>query len=146
MSDGGTCTGKCPVDARERDAIWSRLDELRTQFSGLDRVQTTQQGDLHQLSSRIDAMHSQLIERMDSANDKLDELTVRVRADSDELRRREGAAMANKRWSWLVVSVLGLVFSAGGYIVFQPASGAVIPKDIWAFGAPATRIERVLEP
>ena len=106
---------------RERDNIWKRIDELRLMVNVLDKSVAVQSMELERIGGRVEDVHTQFISKLDRVCDKMDVLTEKIRNDSDELRKREGIDIANKRWSWFVISVLGLLFAAGGFIHFQPA-------------------------
>jgi hypothetical protein len=131
MPDGHPlqCSHKCPVDERERDAIWSRIEDLKLMVTTLDKSQAVQQAELLRVSGRIESVHDQLVEKLDSIHDSIDRMVEKVNADSDELRRREGAGEANRKWAKGIILVLGLLLAGGFYVGFQPAIAAPPTKD-----------------
>jgi hypothetical protein len=123
------CLYKCPVDERERDAIWARIEDLKLMVTTLDKSQAVQQAELARVSARVESVHDHFIEKLDAINTSLAQVAKKVHSDSDELRRREGKDLANKRWATWIIGVLGLIFAAGGYVAFQPAVASHLLKD-----------------
>jgi 23S rRNA maturation mini-RNase III len=145
MSDGHLlqCGHKCPVDERERDAIWSRIEDLKLMVTTLDKSQAVQQNEVARVSARVEAVHLELVDKIDSIHAKLDRVINRVTDDSNELRRREGADATNRKWAKGIITVLGLLLAGGFYIGFQPAVAAPLVKD----PAPSRiqTVERIIE-
>ena len=119
----------CPVTERERDSMWQRIDELKMAVTTLDKSQAVQQAELLRVSNRVETVHDHMLERLDSINSHLESVVKKVNADSDELRRREGADEMSRKWKKGLVAVLGLMFAGGLYVGFQPAIAAPAMKD-----------------
>ena len=122
------CKLKCPIDERERDAIWREIDSAKLMLSTLDKSQAIQQAELLRVSNRIETVHDHMIDRLDKIGDNLERLVKKVNSDSDELRRREGADANNRKWAKGVIAVLGTMLAMGWYIGFQPATASPIPN------------------
>jgi hypothetical protein len=95
----------------------------------LDKSQAVQQAELLRVSNRVEVVHDHFIEKLDAISENLNKMVKKVNADSDELRRREGADATNRKWAKGIIMVLGLLLAGGFYVGFQPAIASTIMKD-----------------
>ena len=119
---------KCPIDERERDALWREIDNAKLMLNTLDKSQAVQQAEIQRVSQRIEVVHDHMIDRLDKIGANLERMLKKVNADSDELRRREGAEANNRKWAKGVIAVLGTMLAMGWYVGFQPAT-ASLPQN-----------------
>ena len=136
---------RCPVDERERDQIWQEIDSVRKTVHELEKTAVSHSAQMERLAGRIENVQTRIFERIDHINKNTDFLVAQVTKDSAELRRREGASVANKRWLTAVIGILGLVIGTGGFIGFQAADAAIIKKDPQEAVSWSERIERTIE-
>jgi hypothetical protein len=128
MSEQPHCTGKCPVDDRERDLIWQRIDELKAVVTVLDKNQAVQHAEINRLIGLIESTHTAEIDRLDKLETRLEDMMSKLANDSATLLRREGEKTANMRWLKYITLAIALLTAAGGYLAFEPAV-AITQKD-----------------
>lgn len=75
------------------------------------------------MTLRLETIQKEWVDKLDTISSQLTKLTQRVVDDSDTLRRYEGAQQANRKWAWIILTVIGIL-AAGGYTLVNVGGGS----------------------